>query len=207
MDKGLLVVVTGPSAVGKGAIVKALIARYPGVRFSVSMTTRARRPGEVHGREYWFVSREEFFAQVRAGALLEWAEVYGNYYGTPRAPLEEALQRGETFILDIDIQGAGAVREQYPDAVSVFVIPPSMAELERRLRQRGSESEEQVRRRLAEAPRWLEQGLTYDYVVVNDDLDAAVAHLHAIIEAERCRVGRGGGLLIRRLLEKGDLKA
>lgn len=202
---GVLVVVTGPSAVGKGAIVKALLERAPEVRFSVSITTRARRPGETHGVEYWFATREEFQEKIARGELLEWAEVYGNYYGTPRAPVDEALARGLAFILDIDIVGATTVREIYPDAVSVFVIPPSMRELEARIRKRGSESAEAVRRRLAEAPRWLEQGLTYDYVLVNDDLELAVEQLQSIIRAEQCRTARRGGALIRRLLEKGEL--
>lgn len=204
---GILVVVTGPSAVGKGAIVKALLDRSPEVRFSVSMTTRARRPGETNGVEYWFVSREEFQEKIARGEMLEWAEVYGNYYGTPRAPVDAALALGLAFILDIDLVGATTVRQVYPDAVSVFVVPPSLAELEARIRKRGSESEEAVQRRLAEAPRWIAQGLTYDYVLVNDDLGAAVDRLRSIITAEQCRTSRRGGHLIRRLLEKGELEA
>lgn len=201
--RGLLIIVTGPSAVGKGAICRALLRRDAGVRFSVSMTTRPPRPGERDGVEYFFVSREEFERRVQAGDLLEWAEVYGNYYGTPRKPVEEALARGEDIILDIDIAGATAVRRQYPDALSVFVLPPSMAELEVRMRRRASETEEAIRRRLAEAPRWIAQGLEYDYVLVNDDLEHAVSQLRAIIVAEKCRVGRRGRELIRTLLEKG----
>ncbi|MFO7173741.1 MAG: guanylate kinase [Bacillota bacterium] len=205
-SRGLLVIVTGPSAVGKGAICRALLERTPGVRFSVSMTTRPPRPGERHGVEYYFVTREEFEREIQRGGLLEWAEVYGNYYGTPRRPVEEALERGEDIILDIDLVGANTVKAKYPDAVSVFVIPPSMAELHARIRKRGSESEEAVQRRLQEAPRWVEQGLTYQYVVVNDDLDKAVAQLQAILIAEKCRTSRQGGQLIRRLLERGSIE-
>lgn len=203
--RGLLVIVTGPSAVGKGAICRALLERTPGVRFSVSMTTRPPRPGERDGVEYYFVSKEEFERQIATGGLMEWAEVYGNYYGTPRRQVEEALERGEDIILDIDVVGANSVKARYPDAVSVFVIPPTMAELHARIRKRGSESEEAVQRRLQEAPRWVENGLTYQYVLVNDDLDQAVAELQAILVAERCRTSRRGGLLIRRLLEKGSV--
>ncbi len=202
---GVLIVVTGPSAVGKGAIVKALLDRTPEVRFSVSMTTRPKRPSETNGVEYWFVTREEFQAKIAGGELLEWAEVYGNYYGTPRAPVDAALAQGLGFILDIDIVGATAVRQHDPNAVSVFVIPPSLSELEHRIRKRGSESDEAVRRRLAEAPNWIKQGLTYDYVLVNDNLQVAVEQLRSIIHAELCRTKRGGGELIQRLLTKGEL--
>lgn len=201
--RGLLIIVTGPSAVGKGAICRALLDRSPGVRFSVSMTTRPPRPGERDGVEYFFVSREEFERRVKAGELLEWAQVYGNFYGTPRAPVEAALASGQDVILDIDIVGANTVRRHYPDALSVFVIPPSMKELEVRMRRRASETEEAVRRRLAEAPRWIAHGLEYDYVLVNDRLDKVVSQLAAIITAEKCRVSRRGRELIRVLLEKG----
>lgn len=201
--RGLLIIVTGPSAVGKGAICRALLRRDAGVRFSVSMTTRPPRPGERDGVEYFFVSREEFERRVQAGDLLEWAEVYGNYYGTPRRPVEEAIASGQDIILDIDIAGATAVRRRYPDALSVFVLPPSMRELEVRMRRRASETEEAIRRRLAEAPRWIAQGLEYDYVLVNDDLEQAVSQLRAIIVAEKCRVARRGRELVRTLLEKG----
>lgn len=201
--RGLLIIVTGPSAVGKGAICRALLRHDSGVRFSVSMTTRPPRPGERDGVEYFFVTREEFERRVQAGDLLEWAEVYGNYYGTPRRPVEQALARGQDIILDIDIAGATAVRRRYPDALSVFVLPPSMEELEARMRRRASETEEAIRRRLAEAPRWIAQGLEYDYILVNDDLEQAVSQLRAIIVAERCRVVRRGRELIRTLLEKG----
>lgn len=202
---GLLVVVTGPSAVGKGAIVKALLDRAPEVRFSVSMTTRPMRPGETNGVEYWFVSKTEFREKIERGEMLEWAEVYGNnYYGTPRAPVEAALVKGYAFILDIDLNGANNVRTAFPDAVTVFVLPPSMQELKTRMGKRGSESEEAVQRRLTEAPLWIEQGLTYDYVLVNDDLGRCVEQLHSIITAEQCRTRRRGDL-IRRLLAKGEL--
>lgn len=204
--KGLLIVVTGPSAVGKGTICRALLAEAPEVRFSVSCTTRKPRPGEVDGVEYFFLSQEAFLEKVEKGQLLEWAEVYGNYYGTPRAYVEEITDKGQDVILDIDRVGAKAVREAYPGAVSVFVIPPSMEALRQRIAARGTESPEAVARRLQEAPKWIEEGLTYDYVIVNDDLMTAVRELRAIIEAEKCRTLRQGGAMIRRLLEKGVLE-
>ncbi|BAD40324.1 guanylate kinase [Symbiobacterium thermophilum] len=203
--KGLLIVVTGPSAVGKGTICRALLAETPGIRFSVSCTTRPKRPGEVDGVEYYFISKEEFERRIAAGEFLEWAEVYGNYYGTPRGYVEEVTAQGQDVILDIDRVGARAVREQYPDAVSVFVIPPSMEALRQRIAARGTESPEAVARRLAEAPEWIREGLTYDYVIVNDDLARAVAELRAIIMAEKARTVRNGAALIETLLEKGAL--
>lgn len=204
--KGLLIVVTGPSAVGKGTICRALLAEAPDIRFSVSCTTRKARPGEVHGQDYFFCTHEEFQEKIAKGELLEWAEVYGNYYGTPRKYVDEVTAAGQNIILDIDMVGARAVRQQYPDAVSVFVIPPSMKALEERIRARGTESEEAVQRRLKEAPRWIQEGLTYDYVVVNQDLKEAVRQLRAIIDAERCRTNRSGSQLIHRLLAKGELE-
>lgn len=203
--RGLLIIVTGPSAVGKGAICQALLKRTSQVRFSVSVTTRAPRPGEADGVQYFFISHAEFMRRRDADELLEWAEVYGNWYGTPRAAVAEATGRGDDIILDIDIVGATAVRERFPEALSVFVIPPSMAELAARIRKRGTEDPEAVQRRLNEAPRWIREGLKYDYVLVNDDLDGAVERLQAVIVAEKCRTERGGAALIQRLLEKGAL--
>lgn len=204
-NKGLLIIVTGPSAVGKGAIVRVLLGRCPEVRFSVSVTTRPRRPHETDGVEYHFVTRREFERKIAADELLEWAEVYGHYYGTCRNQVDAALARGDDMILDIDRVGANRVKELYPDAVSVFVLPPSMAELERRMRGRGTEGEDAVRR-LKEAPSWIRDGYEYQYVLINDDLDAAVEKLRAILVAEKCRTARGGQELIRTLLEKGEVE-
>lgn len=203
--KGLLIVVTGPSAVGKGTICDALRQDAPDVKWSVSCTTRAARPGEVHGREYFFISHEEFQRRIGAGELLEWAQVYQNWYGTPRQYVDEMIDSGYNMILDIDMQGARRVREMYPGSVFVFVIPPSMAALRQRIVGRGTESDEAVQIRLQQAPKWIEEGLQYDYVIINDDLCSAVSHLRAIIEAEKSRTTRQGGALIRQLLEKGEL--
>lgn len=203
--KGMIIVVTGPSAVGKGTICDALQQEAPDVKFSVSCTTRSKRPHETHGVEYFFVARDKFQQMITQGELLEWAEVYGNFYGTPRHYVDEVIAAGNDIILDIDMEGARRVRDLYPGSVFVFVIPPSMEALRRRIMGRGTESEEQLQRRLAAAPQWIEEGLTYDYVIVNDDLQSAVAHLRAIIQAEKSRTIRRGGALIRRLLEKGEL--
>jgi guanylate kinase len=203
--KGLLIVVTGPSAVGKGTICRALLQEAPDVRFSVSLTTRKPRPGEGDGVEYFFVSHDEFRARIDAGDVLEWAEVYGNLYGTPRSQVMMATDQGHDVLLDIDMNGARQVRERYADAISVFVVPPSMAELKKRMMARGTEEPEALQRRLNEAPHWIREGLNYDYVIVNDSIPRAVARLKAIIVAEKARTGQHGGELIRTLLKKGEL--
>ncbi len=179
-----LVVITGTSGAGKNSVVDGVLERHPDLWESVSMTTRAPRRGEVPGEDYHFVTDEEFDRVRDAGGFLEWFEVYGHRSGTPRAPLEEALERGDTAVLWLDVQGALAVREQLPEAVLVFVQAPSRAEQRRRLERRG-DSPEVVERRLAEAE-WEEaQAPRFDHVVVNDDLDRAVEEVSAIIEASR----------------------
>lgn len=203
--RGLLVVITGPSAVGKGTIVKEALKRYPDLRWSVSVTTRQQRPGETDGVEYFFVSKAEFMRRADSGELLEWAEVYGNFYGTPRAYVEDTLAQGYDIILDIDINGAVQVRERFNEGLFVFVIPPSVAELEKRIQGRGTESPEQIARRLQEVPKWLEHGLSYQYVLVNDNLDTAVEGLYHVVQAEKYRTERSGGKQIQALLEKGVL--
>ncbi len=205
-SKGLLIVITGPSAVGKGTIVRALLRQATDVRFSVSVTTRPPRPGEVDGVEYFFVSDEEFDNLVVGDQLLEWAEVYGKRYGTPREQVEKATAAGQNIILDIDINGARQVRQRFSEGVFVFVVPPSVAELEARIRRRGTESEEAIAHRLAAVPGWLQEGLSYEYVLVNDRLETAVEQLRAVIIAEKCRTERQGGDLIRSLLDKGEIK-
>lgn len=205
--KGLLIVVTGPSAVGKGTICQALLAENPTIQFSVSCTTRKPRPGEVNGVEYFFLSHEEFKSKIAAGEFLEWAEVYGNYYGTLKSYVDDVRASGKDIILDIDRVGARSVRETYPDAVWIYVIPPSMEALRQRISARGGDSPEAVSRRLAEAPKWIEEGLTYDYVIINDDLHRAVNQLRSIVEAERIKMDRYGADLIRTLLTYGEVEA
>lgn len=181
--------IAGPSGVGKGTIVRRLVQRLPRLRVSVSATTRPPRPAERDGVDYRFVSEAEFSRLIAEGELLEWAEVFGHRYGTPAAPVREALARGEDVVLEIDVQGAFQVRERDPSAVLVLIEPPSMTELERRLRERGTEDEARLTERLATAERELAQRDAFDHVVVNDDLERAVDQLVAIIQGSS-----GGGV-------------
>ncbi len=188
---GTLFVVSAPSGAGKSTILRRVLAGIPAAAFSVSHTTRPPRPGEEHGRDYFFVSQEEFAAMRRSGAFLEAAEVHGNWYGTSRGAVEEMLGRGVDVLLDIDVQGALQVRAAGLVAVFVFIVPPSLAELERRLRGRGTDSDEVIRRRLANAREELLAASRYDHIVVNDDLDRAVAMVQAVILARRSQFRRG----------------
>ncbi|HIE08933.1 MAG TPA: guanylate kinase [Armatimonadetes bacterium] len=188
--KGMILVISGPSGVGKGTLRERLLKRFPSMRRSISVTTRRPRPGEVHGRDYFFVSREEFQRMIGEGKFLEWAWVFDELYGTPAGWVEEQLSSGVDVLLEIDVQGAFQVKEKKPDAVLVFIAPPSWEELERRLRKRHTEDEEEVRRRLKVARREVEMAPRYDYVVVNDDLDQAAYELECIVVAEKCRAFR-----------------
>ena len=186
-DRGVLVIVSGPSGAGKSTIIAGVSKRRSDLRFSVSATTRAPRPGETDGVDYWFRTREEFRDMIEAGDFLEYAEYVGNFYGTPKAPVEENIAAGCNVLLDIEVQGAAQVMESRPDAVSVFLCPPSLEELEHRLRNRGTDSEEKIRERLLTAGREYAQAHKYDYIIINDIVEDAVRELDAIITAERCR--------------------
>ncbi len=183
MPRGALVIISGPSGAGKGTLVDLLVARVPHLWVSVSATTRSPRPGEVHGEDYLFISADEFARRIEAGDFLEWAEVHGNRYGTLRPSVEAKLAEGCDVILEIDPQGALQVKELMPEAVLVFIIAPSFEELERRIRKRGAETDEQVKTRLATAVRELELVGTYDHVVENDDVARATDELARIIES------------------------
>jgi len=185
-----VVVLSGPSGVGKSSFVEQLLAADLNLEYSVSATTRPRRPHETDGREYLFLSREEFQRRIDAGEFVEWAEVHGEQYGTLRGEIERRLAKGRNVLLDIDVQGGMAVRHVYEDGVFIFVLPPSLASLEDRLRGRGTDPDERIRVRLENARREIELGKAYDYAVVNDDLDLALNRVVAIITAESCRVRR-----------------
>jgi guanylate kinase len=180
-SRGRLFVVAAPSGAGKTSLVRALMERDPSLRFSVSYTTRPRRTAEEHGRDYFFVSRDEFERMVEAGEFIEHARVFDNYYGTARQQVEQSLAAGQNLLLEIDWQGAQQIRSAMPEAVSVFILPPSRAELERRLRGRGTDSEEVIQRRLRDAAGDMTHWPEFDYVVVNDDFGVALAELGDIV--------------------------
>ena len=187
MKKGLLIVISGASGTGKGTVCKELLVRETGIAYSVSATSRAPREGEVDGREYYFRTREEFEQMIADGAFLEYADVYGNYYGTPLAPIEKRRAAGEDILLEIDTQGALDVMEQCPDGTFIFLLPPSLEELRRRITGRGTESEENLARRLAAARDEILLGKCYRYAVLNDTVEAATDRIQTILAAERLR--------------------
>ena len=188
---GVLSVISGFSGVGKGTIVKKLVEKE-GYALSVSATSRAPRQGEVHGREYFFLTREEFHSMIENNGLIEWAEYVSNFYGTPREYVEERLTEGEDVILEIEPQGALKVKAQYPEEVLIFIVPPNAKELENRLIGRGTEETETIKKRLKRAAEETAFIENYDYIVINDDLEDAVSDIHHIIQAashKRERVG------------------
>ena len=185
--KGILVVVSGFSGSGKGTLMKALVEKYHQYALSISATTRQPRPGEENGREYFFVTREASLKMAEENALIEYAQYVENYYGTPREYVEKQLASGRDVILEIEIQGALRIKEQYPDALLLFVTPPSAEELKRRLTNRGTESAEVIEARLKRAAEEAEGVEAYDYIVVNDDLEACTERLHQLIEAQHSR--------------------
>lgn len=189
-ERGTLVVVSGFSGAGKGTVLAQVLARRPDLYFSVSFTTRAPREGEQDGVNYHFVTREEFQARIGRGEFLEYAEYVGNYYGTSMQVIREKLERGIDVVLEIEIQGAAKVREKLPEAVSLFLVPPSFEELSRRLHARGTDSEEKIQQRLATAREEAKEIVNYDYIVVNDTVDHAVEEILAILIAESCRKER-----------------
>lgn len=187
MNKGLLFVVSGPSGAGKGTICKKLIEKI-NIELSVSMTTRQPRHGEEEGRNYFFVSEEDFIRTMNKEGFLEYAKVYGNYYGTPKEAVMKKLEDGRDVVLEIDIQGALKIRESYPKGIFIFILPPSMTELRKRITGRGSETEDAINLRLGETLKEVSYIDKYDYCVVNNEVDEAVARVAAIIKAEHSRV-------------------
>jgi guanylate kinase len=188
--RGQLFIVSAPSGTGKTTLVERLVQGAPGLRMSRSYTSRPARSGEQDGVDYNFITREQFEKMVHEGQFLEWADVFGNYYGTAAADTEALLTRGEDVVLVIDVQGARQVRSRGIETIGIFVLPPSAAVLEQRLRGRSKDSEEQIRRRLQVASDEVSEYAQYEYVVINDEIEAAVGRLQAIVGAERARVKR-----------------
>lgn len=176
-----LIVITGPSGVGKGTLVRQLLEYYPNLHLSVSATTRLPRAGEIDGKEYYFVTKERFRQMIQDGKLLEWTEFAGNCYGTPRLAVEEKLQQNISVLLEIEIEGAKQIKQTFPKAFRIFILPPSFDELEHRLRQRGTESEEDILRRLERAKEEIALGEEFDRQIINDDLETALTALITVI--------------------------
>jgi len=190
IKKPILVVVSGPSGVGKTTIIKAVLAKRKDIIFSVSCTTRPKRPGEVHGKDYFFITEKEFRKMVQNNEFLEWANVHGYLYGTPRRFIDEAFSNNKSVLLDIDVQGAMRVMETFEDGVFIFIAPPSIRALEVRLKKRKTEDEEKIRKRLEDALWELKNIDKFQYLVINEDLDEAIHSLDSIITAESIKVQR-----------------
>ena len=194
--RGLMFVLSSPSGAGKTTLSRLLIERMPGLEMSVSATTRPMRPGEVDGRDYLFVDKTRFEQMVKGDELLEWATVFDNRYGTPRAAVEAALSAGQDVLFDIDWQGTQQLREKArADVVSVFILPPSAADLEKRLHSRAQDSDEVIRKRMSRASHEMSHWAEYDYIVINHDIDAAFAEVQSILKAERLKRERRIGLV------------
>lgn len=202
MKKGLLIVISGPSGAGKGTVYNEVLIRRPEIQRSVSVTTRAPRKGEVDGVHYYFRTEEQYQKMIADGAFLETAAVYSNYYGTPKAPVYEKLAKGQDVMFEIDTLGAKQIKTIYPDAVTIFIIPPSFDILEKRLRDRGTDSEESIRRRLSCAAAELGKYKQFDYIVFNDELENAIDRVLSIIDAEKSKIERNEAVILDYLATK-----
>lgn len=178
---GRLIVLTGPSGVGKGTLVRSLLQRHPQLYLSISATTRSPRAGEIDGEHYYFVSRSDFEKMIAENQLLEWAEFAGNYYGTPRLPIEQQIAQGKSILLEIELEGARQIHQSFPSALRIFILPPSFAELEKRLRDRSSDADEAIARRLQRAQVEVDAAEEFDLQIVNDDFDTALQQLETAI--------------------------
>lgn len=201
MNKGSLFIISGPSGSGKDTVLKEVFRLLPNVAFSISTITRPMRPGETEGEKYNFVSKEKFLSMLENDELLEFNEYIGNFYGTPRKPVDKALAEGRDMILEVDVNGAFKVKEKMKDAVSIFIMPPSFTELKRRLSSRGTDDEAVINKRMNEALREIENAVNYDYIVVNDNILAAARDVEHIILSSRLRTARKKEI-INEVLEK-----
>ena len=201
MNKGSLFIISGPSGSGKDTVLKEVFKLLPDVAFSISTITRPMRVGEVEGEKYNFVTKEKFLSMLENDELLEFNEYVGNFYGTPRKPVEQALLKGQDMLLEVDVNGAFKVKEKMKDAVSIFIMPPSFAELKRRLSSRGTDDEAVINKRMNEALREIENAVNYDYIVVNDDILAAAQDVEHIILSSRLKTARKKEI-INEVLEK-----
>ena len=200
--KGLLLVVSGPSGAGKGTICKALLTKNDQIKLSVSATTRKPRNGEVHGVNYFFIEKEEFAKMIENGEFLEYAQIYDNFYGTPKAAIIECLEKGQDVILEIEMQGARQIKEVYPEGVFIFVLPPSLEELKSRIVGRGTETQEEIEKRFSCAFEEINQIVNYDYFIVNEDIEKSVSDVEAIICAEKNKVTRYKNNIIDKFKEE-----
>lgn len=200
--KGLLLVVSGPSGAGKGTICKALLNKNDQIKLSVSATTRKPRNEEVHGVNYFFIEKEEFTRMVENGEFLEHAQIYDNFYGTPKAAIIECLEKGQDIILEIEMQGARQIKEVYPEGVFIFVLPPSLEELKSRIVGRGTETQEEIEKRFSCAFEEINQIVNYDYFIVNEDIEKSVNDVEAIILSEKNKVTRYKNNIIDKFKEE-----
>lgn len=202
MAEGRLFVISGPSGVGKGTIVGDIMETVENVSFSVSATTRAPRPGEVDGVSYYFLTKEEFREKIDNGGFLEWAEVHGNYYGTPKAPVEKLMAEGKDVILDIDVQGAMQVKDSGVQGAFIFILPPSMEELRNRITNRGTETQEAIELRMSKVASEISYVDRYDYFVINEDLQEAISQVKSIMVSEHQKIDSRSEALLRKFKEE-----
>ncbi|SHH09827.1 guanylate kinase [Tepidibacter thalassicus] len=200
--EGLLIVVSGPSGAGKGTICKELLRKNSEIKLSVSATTRSPREGEIHGVNYYFITKETFQDMIDKDEFLEYANVYDNFYGTPKKYVFETLSKGEDVLLEIDIQGAMSVKQKYPNGVFVFILPPSLEELKNRIVKRGTESEEDIKKRFGSALSEIEKIENYNYFIINEDVEKSACELQNIINAEKNRVSRYKNDIIKMFKEE-----
>ena len=203
--QGILAVISGFSGAGKGTVMKALLEQYDNYALSVSATTREPRPGEANGREYFFVSEQEFTTMIEKGDLIEYARNVNHYYGTPKAYVESMLAAGKDVLLEIEIQGALKVKQQFPEALLVFIVPPSAAELKNRLLSRGTESEDVIEKRLSRAAEEAEGMSSYDYILVNDTVEDCTARLHGLIQSQHYKTSANQKLIVQMEQELKEL--